>query len=240
MNIAISKVTTGSGDQKLTYFIADVQLTDATRLRSAFANNEFGLNIIDKVSTIARQNDAILAFNGDYYGFRDNGILIRNGVIYRDNGTRKGIAFYRDGSARIYDEQRTSARALLDAGVWNTMSFGPALLSNGKVQSGLEEVQIDTNLGAKPISGSQPRTAIGVISARHFVVVVADGRQPGYSLGITLTGLANIFRDLGCASAYNLDGGGSAEMWFNGAVVNRPSTGAERGTSDIFYIGNAS
>ena len=237
VQLKITQVKTGSGQDVLSYFVADITLSDPLALRSAFANNEFGTNIIDVTSDIARQSKAIFAFNGDYYGFRDDGILIRNGVKYRDNGARVGMALMRNGGVRVYDERTTSAQSLLDAGAWNTMSFGPAILINGKVQSGIDNVQIDTNIGAKPISGRQPRTAIGLVSSGHYIVVVVDGRQPGYSLGATLTELAQIMRKLGCTSAYNLDGGGSAEMWFNGSVVNRPSTGSERGTSDIFYIG---
>ena len=63
---------------------------------------------------------------GDYYGFRDNGIIIRNGVIYRDDPARIGLAFYLDGTMMPYDETQTSAQELLDAGVWNTLSFGPS------------------------------------------------------------------------------------------------------------------
>lgn len=236
--LIISRVVTGTGNARVTYFVADVVLKDATSIRSAFANNEFGLNIIDATSRIARQNDAVFAINGDYYGFRDSGIEIRNGVIYRDKGARNALALYRDGSVRIIDETKTNAQALLDAGVWNTMSFGPVLLVNGEIPAGIEEFQVDTNFGARTLQGLQPRSAFGRVSANHYVFIAVDGRQPGYSIGFTTTELANVFKDLGCTVAYNLDGGGSTTMYFNGVVVNKPSGGSERGTSDIFYIGN--
>lgn len=66
--------------------------------------------------------------------------------------------------------------------------------------------------------------------------VVVDGREEGYSRGVTMTELAQIMVDLGCQVAYNLDGGGSSTMYFNGQVINQPSNGGERGTSDILYI----
>lgn len=235
--ISLSTVTSGTGDETVTYYVADVTLTDATTLRSAFAKNSFGQNITETTSGIAADNDAVFAINGDYYGFRDSGIVIRNGVEYRDEGARDGLAFYRDGSVAVYDETTTTADDLIAAGVWNTVSFGPALLEDGEVVDDIETVEVDTNVGNHSIQGEQPRTAIGVVDDNHLVFVVVDGRSPGYSAGVTLTGLAEIMQDLGATTAYNLDGGGSSTMYFNGELVNDPlGNGTERGTSDILYV----
>ncbi|TDL38948.1 phosphodiester glycosidase family protein [Arthrobacter nitrophenolicus] len=236
-DITISTVTTGSGDSTVTYYVADVVLGDATTLQSAFANDSFGENITETTSTIAEANNAIFAINGDYYGFRDTGIVIRNGVVFRDEGVRQGLAFYRDGTVKVYDETTTTAGQLLAEGVWNTLSFGPSLLDNGEVAEGIEDVEVDTNFGNHSIQGEQPRTAVGVIDENHLVFVVVDGRSPGYSAGVTMTGLAEIMQGLGATTAYNIDGGGSSTMYFNGGLVNNPlGQNKERGTSDILYI----
>ena len=237
LSISIKKVTTGSGNNTVTYFVADVVISDATQLSSAFAKNSFGRNVIQYTSQIAENTDAIFAINGDYYGFRSDGIVIRNGVIYRDIPARIGLAFYTDGSMKIYDETQTTAQELLDEGVWNTLSFGPALIQNSIVASNLSYVEVDTNFGNHSIQGANPRTGVGMIDENHFVFIVVDGRSPGYSRGVTLTQFAQIFKDLGCTAAYNLDGGGSSEMYFMGRVVNNPlGQNKERGTSDILYI----
>ena len=236
--ITISTVVTGTGDSTVTYYVADVVVSDATQVRSAFAEDSFGENIIENTSDIAADNDAVLAINGDYYGFRDTGIVIRNGVVFRDEGARQGLAFYRDGTVQVYDETATSADQLVADGVWNTLSFGPALLENGEIVSGIDDVEVDTNFGNHSIQGEQPRTAVGIIDANHYVFVVVDGRSPGYSAGVTMTGLAEIMQGLGATTAYNIDGGGSSTMYFNGEVVNNPlGKGEERGTSDILYVG---
>jgi len=239
-SISIRKVVTGAGDATVTYFVADVVVGDGDQLRSAFADNKFGTNIIDDTSTIAQENNAIFAINGDYYGFRTSGIVIRNGVIYRDKGTRQGLAIYRNGTMALYDETTTTAQELVDAGVWNTLSFGPGLLLDGQILDGIDKVQIDTNIGNHSMQGRQPRTGLGMISANHFVFVAVDGRSAGYSRGVTMIEFAQIFKDLGAAVAYNLDGGGSTSMYFNGEVVNNPlGKGDERGTSDILYFAAA-
>lgn len=236
--ISITRVVAGSGNNTVTYFAADIVLFEATELTSAFANDSFGENIIAYTSEIARENNAIFAINGDYYGFRSDGIVIRNGVIYRDKPTRTGLAFYMDGRMKIYDETQTSAQELLNQGVWNTLSFGPALIENSVVADNLDFVEVDTNFGNHSIQGNNPRTGVGIIAANHFVFVVVDGRSPRYSRGVTLAEFAQIFKDLGCTDAYNIDGGGSSTMYFMGRVVNNPlGKNKERGTSDILLLG---
>ena len=89
--------------------------------------------------------------------------MIRNGVVYRDEGAREGLAFYRDGTVEVYDETTTTADELLADGVWNTLSFGPALVEDGAVVDGIDDVEVDTNFGNHSIQGDQPRTAVGVI-----------------------------------------------------------------------------
>lgn len=236
--ITIKKVTEGSGDDTITYYVADVVLKDSSDLKSAFAKNEFGNNIVEDTSEIASDNDAIFAINGDYYGFRDDGIVIRNGKIFRDEGVRTGLAFYEDGTMKIYDETETTAEKLVSQGVTQTLSFGPALVKDSEAITDFGDVEIDTNFGNRSIQDSNPRTGIGIISANHYVFVVVDGRSTGYSKGMTLSEFSQVFEDLGCTEAYNLDGGGSSTMYFMGEVINNPlGKGQERGVSDILYIG---
>lgn len=220
--ISIEKVVTGTGDETLTYYVADVRLTDATYFKSAFARNKFGSNIVEDTSAIARRNNAIFAVNGDYYGFRRTGIMIRNGVSYMNQPRRPGLALRRDGTMTIYDEESTSAKKLLADGVWNTASFGPPLVDGGRVVKGIDKIEIDTNWGNHSIQGRQPRAGFGMIAPNHFVFIVADGRAKGYSRGVGMIEFAELFASRGATVAYNLDGGGSATMYFNGKVINRP------------------
>ncbi|MFT4164260.1 MAG: phosphodiester glycosidase family protein [Microlunatus sp.] len=235
--VSIDTLVTGNGDDKVTGYIADVQVSDATIIRSAFADDTFGTNVIAKTSEIAEQANAVLAINGDYYGFRDTGIVIRNGVTYRDDGARQGLLLSTDGTLSLYDETGTSADELLAQGAWQTWSFGPGLVEGGAIIDGIDQVEIDTNVGNHSVQGNQPRTAIGMIAANHFLFVAVDGRSTGYSRGMTMTELAQLFVDRGAQVAYNLDGGGSTTMVLNGDLVNDPlGRDRERGTSDIIYV----
>ena len=83
------------------------------------------------------------------------------------------------------------------------------------------------------LAGPNPRTAIGYYEPGHYCFVVVDGR--GESFGISLNNLSILMHDLGCVAAYNLDGGASAQMYWNGAIINAPS-GKNRAISDIIYL----
>lgn len=234
--LTVTTTSTGSGSDTVTYYAAEIEVSDASIVRTALAEDSFGQNITALPSDMAADVDAVLAINGDYYGFREDGIQIRNGVLYRDEPAREGLVLFADGSVEVYDETTTTGQELLDAGAWTTLSFGPAVLVDGEVPEGIEEVEVDTNVGNHSIQGNQPRTAIGAIGDNHLVFLVVDGREEGYSRGVTLPELGEILAELGCTTGYNLDGGGSSTMVFDGEVINQPSNRGERETSDILYV----
>ena len=221
-----------------TVYVADVRLASPEYLQTALAGNSYGRNITAKTSEIADDADAILAINGDFYGSRNAGYVIRNGVLYRDTAERdrEDLVIYEDGSFAMISENDVSAQELLAQGAVQVLSFGPALLTDGAIQvSETEEV-------GKAMA-SNPRTAIGIVSDLHYVFVVSDGRTDA-SEGLSLYELAAFLRDIGVVSAYNLDGGGSSTMVFRGEVVNNPTTRGnrvkERAVSDIVLIGGDS
>lgn len=231
----ISITLTEYREHDTTIYVADVQVSSAEYLKTAFAKNAYGKNITDKTSEIAEDAGAILAINGDYYGAREKGYVIRNGVLYRSasSSSQEDLVINKDGSFDIITEKSVSAQSLLDAGAQQVLSFGPALVVDGKVS-----VTEDEEVG-KAMS-SNPRTAIGIVDELHYLFVVSDGRTNA-SEGLSLRELAEFMQSLGADIAYNLDGGGSSTMVFNGKVINNPTTNGksikERSVSDIVYIG---
>ena len=217
-------------------YIADIVFDDPSALLSGLANGSFGRNISQKTSEIAESAGAVLAVNGDYYGFRDSGYVMRNGYLYRDTprsgSGNEDLVVYSDGRMEIIDESQVSAAELQSAGAVQIYSFGPGLIKDGEVTvSPGDEVDQSMN--------SNPRTAIGMVEPGHYIMVVSDGRT-SESAGLSLAELAEVMQEQGCTTAYNLDGGGSSTMWFNGRVVNNPTSGGrnikERKVSDIVYI----
>ena len=218
-----------------TIYVADVQLKDASYLKTALAQGSYGRNVTAKTSEIAESVNAVLAVNGDYYGAQESGYVIRNGKLYRNKALKnqEDLVIYKDGSFEIINESNVTAEQLIQKGAVQTLSFGPALVQNGKVSVG-ENEEVGQAMA------SNPRTAIGIIDENHYVFVVSDGRT-SESSGLSLKELAEFMDGLGVETAYNLDGGGSSTMYFNGKVVNNPTTGGsttrERSVSDIVYIG---
>ncbi len=191
-NISIN-ITTQVYDNT-TVYIADVVLSNAGYLKTALADDTFGANITEKTSTQAESKNAILAVNGDFYGADKKGYVIKNGVIYRDSvrddSEYNDLAVYADGSFEIINEENISAQQLVDNGVVQLFAFGPALVENG-------QIVVDENTEVGKAMASNPRTAIGIIDE-----------------------LAQLMKSYGCEVAYNLDGGGSSTMYFNGQVIS--------------------
>lgn len=230
-NIEINITEHNENDTKI--YVADIVLNDSKYLKTAFAKSSYGKNITDYTSAISESVNAILAINGDYYGVQENGYVLKNGVVYRSTASnREDLVIYKDGSFEIINEKETSIDKLVEKGAYNILSFGPSLIENSKIS-------VSTSDEVGKAMTSNPRTAIGIIDQNHYVFVVSDGRT-SESEGLSLYELATFMQSLGCKTAYNLDGGGSSTMYFNGNVINNPTTNGsikERKVSDIVYIG---
>lgn len=221
--------------ENTTVYVADVQIADISLLKTALAGNTYARNLTETTSVQAANTGAILAINGDYYGAQERGYVLRNGVLYRasaQSGT-DALVIGADGNFRIITEGETSADTLVREGAWQVLTFGPALINGGQVT-----VSSSDEVGRAMTSN--PRTTIGQISEGHYLLVVSDGRTKE-SAGLSLRQLAELMQSLGAQIAYNLDGGGSSTMVFQGRVVNNPTTNGrsirERSVSDIVYIG---
>ena len=215
-------------------YVADIIVSDSSYLKTAFASNSYGKNVVDKTSNIANSNNAIIAINGDYYGVQEDGYVLKGGVIYRNTkrSNQEDLVIYEDGTFEIINENDISLEQLVKNGAYNILSFGPGLINNGVIT-------VDENTEVDKSMRSNPRTAIGMIDTNHYVFVVSDGRTSA-SEGLSLFELATFMNSLNCDIAYNLDGGGSSTMYFNGSVVNNPTTNGrikEGSVADIVYIG---
>lgn len=216
-------------------YVADIAVSSAEYLKTAFAQAAYGKNVTQKTSEIARENQAVLAINGDFYGSQEKGYVLRNGVLYRETASKnqEDLVIWADGSVSLVWEGETSAAELLAQGAVQILSFGPGLVAEGEIcVTEAEEVG--------KAKASNPRTAFGVIEPLHYVFVVSDGRTEE-SVGLSLYELAQFMQSLGVTTAYNLDGGGSSTLYFNGEIINNPTSNGrtikERSVSDIVYIG---
>ena len=215
--------------------VATVTIKGDASIKTALADETYGRNVKAKTSTTAQSVNAVLAVNGDYYGARDAGYVIRNGQLLRNDSqdaNQEDLVIYQDGSFEIIREGDITAQELLNKGAVQVLSFGPALIENS-------QVAVDSADEVGKAMASNPRTAIGIIDDKHYVLVVSDGRTDE-SKGLSLKELADFIKELKVTTAYNLDGGGSSTMYFNGQIINKPTTNGhnieEREVSDIVYL----
>ena len=219
----------------LRFFVANIYVDDPSQLLTAFAGEAYSTEAVEAPRDIAARHDAVLAINGDYYNYKDKtGLVIRNGVLYRDQKTtRHHLLVYADGTMEaLQNFEQGTGETYIEAGVVQSFTFGPILVDNYEITELPKKYYISTKDDIR-----EPRTAIGQVEDGHYVVIVADGRRDGWSdQGMTLKELQQVFVEQGCRVAYNLDGGGSATMVLEGERVNKGSTSRERDVSDIIYF----
>ena len=196
------------------------------------------------MATQAESVNAKLAISGDYFRNSKIGYIVRNGMLYRDEVSKNDYCIlYSNGKMECVDGVTfEEQKGYYAPNIWQCWAFGPTLLTaKGEVIRNNYGFNINggryhsTDIANNGIQNKHPRSAIGYIDDGHYLLVLVDGRSEGYSSGASLTELSQIMYDEGCRSAYNLDGGRSAVLWYNGECVNTPYKDG-REISDIIYI----
>lgn len=207
-----------------TCYVAHVLMDNPSHLKTIYSDFEWSY-IGCEASTIDKRINSIFLINGDFKN-RDYGKkygIIRNREIINEK-TVNALTLDIDGNFDYIEEG--DVFTLLDNGVRETWSFGPVLVNNGlKVDSDKEE--------------KHPRTFMGQIyrndNTLEYYFIVANGRRL-WEEGLTNSEMSEILLDKGCDFGYNLDGGGSSIMMFDGKVINQPSDWRERPDTDYLYI----
>ena len=217
------------------YHVLYVTIVSPEQLRTATAG-PYGTKKTAAVSTMAEQNGALAAMNGDFFTNRSSGYEVRNGEVFRQrfNQNRDLLVIDENGDLCIMPKSDSGLlKAFVEAGhqVVQAFTFGPALVIDGELQ------KIDGHYGFAALDNA-PRSALGQLGPLAYAMVVVDGRQKGYSRGVPTWKLAAFMADLGCTQAYALDGGGSATLVALGELVSHPADG-ERSISDIIYFTSA-
>ena len=212
-----------------TYFVADIYVADLACFQTYWAGGSFHKWMEEDPIQCARNAGAILAINGDYANSQDYGFLVRNGELYMSEQTIYDICvLYYDGTMVTYGADEYKVQDVLDREPYQVWKFGPALLDeNGQPRESFN--------ATGPISDVNPRTGLGYYEPGHYCFVVVDGRQGGYSAGMRIGRFAQLFADLGCTAAYNLDGGRSSVMMFQNSFFNHPYLNG-RNAGDILLI----
>lgn len=210
-----------SEKDKQIYHVAEIYVRDIHCLQTAFSSEEY-FGAVVPFAEIAEQAEAVAALSGDYYRGRKEGVVVRNGVLYRDTENEDVCILRQDGVMECFSAEEFDPAFLRDRGVWQAWGFGPTLVKDG--------APVDNSTHA--LNAWHPRSAIGYAEPGHYFFVEVEGRS-AYSRGMTFEELSELFVSLGCTEAYNLDGGESANFYWQGERRN-PDLG--RPVADIIYV----
>ena len=214
---------------------------DADRFHQAMKKIEEGRREIEELSEKMRvqygergtrgdrDGDGRWCYDGYYFPAPETYVPTGPGVLYRsvpsEDVSGQLFVIYRDGTIKVYPPRtELDLEEIMHHGAWQGFCFGPTLLDE---QGGV--------LPEYRKSNHEPRTIIGMVEPGHYMFIVVDGRQDGYSEGMSITGIGHLCNELGLTAAYNLDGGRTTYMTFLGQTANQPERGG-RSTSDIVYV----
>lgn len=219
-------------------YIAYVKVATPSQLRTAIAGNKMSSERTNNTSVIAANYNAIIAMNGDYYGKVATGYISRMGDSGRSKPSKTMDLLWIDelGDFHIIPNGQSEQKAAYseftaEHELINGFAFGPGLVIDGRKQ----EMRKDDIWDHAFIK--EPRAGIGQLDTLTYIMVVVNGREDT-TAGVTLDEFADIMHQLGCKQAYNLDGGNSATLVFNGKIVNEKKA-AERDVQDIVYFATA-
>ena len=221
------------------YCVAEIWASENSPMQSILAAPKGkwpeGVNQVSP-QLLVDKHPCIFAMSDDYYGSRQQnilrktsarqpGIIIRNGEVRWDKTKAQDskyarqrpcldtLAVFADGSMKTYLSDAMTAEDYLAKGATQVFAFGPWLISEGKIN------EKEATEGCGYYEQMEPLTGLGMVEPWHYIAIVLKGRPKSKYAGAHLSWLAEKLQEYGCTEALNLDGGGTACMFFNGKVV---------------------
>lgn len=221
-DLKVKLVETRTSNQH--YWVAEIVSSETTPLKGAMANDTYN-GKKETISSMAKRLGAVLAVNASGFYAKTNkpmGTVVRNGELVSIDPAYTGEILSLKSDGNLNFTTINSEEEFNNLDIEQTFTFGPILVRDSQA----------TQLND---TSRHPRTAIGQLDDNRYVIVVAEGRMEGTD-GMTLGELQQLFLNLGCKTAYNLDGGGSTTLYFQGKLINTPSDGSERSVVDMIYF----
>lgn len=220
------------------YNVARVKIADASQLRTAAEDPARGKKS-NYIHNIAPRYNAVLAMSADLFIKNNKGYVLRQGkaftqvkaytqrdILLIDSNGDFHTIFMANGNTL---QELKAMLARTDISIVNVFNFGPVLVAEGKA------LELPAKYANFNLKAPEPRCAIAQVGPLEYMLVVADGRTDD-STGATFAQLAAFLESQGCITAYNLDGGDTAMLWFNGDYYSHRT---KRSQSDIIYFATA-
>lgn len=217
--------------------ISEVKIADASQFRRFLAGGEFGSDKQYTTTEMANSVNAVVASSGDFYKFRQNGIMVYGGDIMRMEGKWVDTCMI-DDNGDLQFVYRKQIMELEDAeqfveenNIRFSLAFGPVLVDNGEA----------TTYDGYPlgeVGGIYSRSALCQMDELHYLLVTMNG-EGGYTNRQSLKNFAKTLVERGVQKAYAMDGGQTAVIAMQGETINRVDYGYQRQISDIIYFATA-
>ena len=230
----------------------EVKVADASQFRRKITGDTYG-SPVDYLSNLNKSTNAVVSMNADFYQFRDYGVMVYDGVLYKCTDKRylihNGIDYKwyncldncfitRDGDMifTYFGEEFTwdsMQQFINDNNISFSLSFGPILVDNYEVQTHYADWY-----PVGEVDQGYSRAGFGQVDERHYLYMSLN-HSDEKSARWTMLEFGQFFQSRGVEKAYAFDGGQTSEIIFNGEIYNHIDKSSERWVSDMVYFGTA-
>lgn len=216
---------------------AEVYVADPSQFRRKFSMDTYGSPVQKYGSELARESNAVVAMNGDFYKFRAEGMTVYNRTLYRFNPVKLELCHVNSDGELLFTyagelaDKDAAEKYIKDNDVLFTLAFGPVLIADG-------EPHISSN--SYLIGEVNTRYSRSILSTRgncHYLLTTCNN---GYGTPTcTIAEARDMMMSKKVENAYVLDGGQTAEIIIRDHVSNHIDFDTERTVSDILYFATA-
>ena len=219
------------------YTFSEVKIAHASQLRRFLSEGKYNSGILHTTTEMSESVNAVVAASGDYYGYREIGIVVNDGKVYRDRGHFLDTCYIDKNGDLLFTyagefTEREPLQAFVDENdIRFSICFGPVMVLDG-------EYRVPERYNSGEINNPYARAALCQLGELHYAVVAANAEDPYFSMP-TVAKFGKRLQEMGIPVAYTLDGGQTASIVMNDQLINSVSYGSQREISDIFYFATA-
>lgn len=217
---------------------SEIKIAHPSQFKRKLVDNVVSNKHLDYPLNIFNSVNGVVGMTSDYCAFRKHGTIVQFGKIVRDapSANLDILIYDEEGNFSAMTNKEFNESELYGSDkVVFTFAFGPVLVDDYKVST-------SSRLKSYPIGQVDdiyPRAAIGQFGYdKHYLLCTADYKNDSLH-GTTATRMAEVMQQKGCRFAYNMDGGQTSALMFNGKLFNKVAYGGQREVSDVMYFATA-
>lgn len=219
------------------YTFSEVKIAHPSQFRRFLSGGEFGSDKLYVTTEMAQSVNAVVASSGDFYGYRQAGTLVYDGVVRRVNNGLVDTCYVDVNGDLLFTsrfdqmDREQSQKYVDEHQILFSLAFGPVLIREGRVVT-------PDSYAVGEINDHYPRSALCQLGKLHYLLAVVNGEEHQPEVP-TIHRFAWNLQQSGIQTAYALDGGQTAVIAMDGQLINAVLYGHQRKISDIIYFATA-